>query len=114
MADWIASCHDLRGRLPDDLLVLPAHNEPLTGLHHRLTSLIDNHETALARLADHIAEAPRRVVDCFSPLFKRPIGGEVLGMATGEALAHLNCLIGRGLAMREADASGIWWFRRAG
>ncbi|MCU0881075.1 MAG: MBL fold metallo-hydrolase [Hyphomonadaceae bacterium] len=110
MADWIASCHNLRARLPDDLLVLPAHNEPFTGLHHRLTSLIDNHETALTRLADHLAEAPRRVVDCFSPLFKRPIGGEVLGMATGEALAHLNCLIGRGLAARHQDQAGIWWF----
>jgi hypothetical protein len=32
-------------------------------------------------------------------------------MATGEALAHLNCLITRGVAVREEDASGIGWYR---
>jgi hypothetical protein len=32
-------------------------------------------------------------------------------MATGEALAHLNCLITRRLAVREQDASGIGWYR---
>jgi glyoxylase-like metal-dependent hydrolase (beta-lactamase superfamily II) len=110
MSEWIASCHKLREVLPADVLVLPAHNEPFTGLHTRLTSLIDNHETALERLHGHLESGPKRVVDCFSPLFKRPIGPDVLGMATGEALAHLNCLIERGKAVRSETASGIWEF----
>jgi hypothetical protein len=36
----------------------------------------------------------------------------MLGFATGESIAHLNCLIGRGMAAREVDASGITWYRR--
>jgi hypothetical protein len=44
-------------------------------------------------------------------LFRRRIGADVLSMATGEALAHLNCLITRGLVVRESDAAGIGWYR---
>jgi glyoxylase-like metal-dependent hydrolase (beta-lactamase superfamily II) len=106
MTDWINSCRKLKEVIPDDVLVLPAHNEPFYGLHKRLTDLIDNHETALARLQEWLA-TPRRVIDCFSPLFKRPIGGEVLGMATGEAIAHLNCLIARQLAEKQHGDDGV-------
>jgi hypothetical protein len=35
-------------------------------------------------------------------------------MATGEALAHLNCLIGRGLATRRTDGDGVNWYQAAG
>jgi glyoxylase-like metal-dependent hydrolase (beta-lactamase superfamily II) len=110
MHDWIASCHKLKSALPSDVLVLPAHNEPFTGLHRRLDDLIDNHENALSRLQAWIKE-PKRAIDCFSPLFKRTIGPEVLGMATGEAIAHLNCLVGRGLAMSEMNDSGVRFYR---
>lgn len=110
MSDWINSCHKLKGALPDDLLVLPAHNEPFVGLHRRLGDLIDNHESALTRLAQWIKE-PKRVVDCFSPLFKRTIGPDVLGMATGEAIAHLNCLIARGQATADMHDDGVKRYR---
>jgi hypothetical protein len=36
----------------------------------------------------------------------------MLGMATGESIAHLNCLIGRGQVVREADRAGVLWYRR--
>jgi glyoxylase-like metal-dependent hydrolase (beta-lactamase superfamily II) len=111
MADWLSSCAKLRDRVPGDVLVLPAHNEPFTGLHKRLGDLIDNHETALARLADLITE-PKRAIDVFSALFKRPIGPDLLNMATGEAIAHLNCLIGRGVAVRTLGADGVHRYAR--
>ncbi len=53
-----------------------------------------------------------RAVDCFPWLFRRPIGGDVIGMATGEALAHLRRLEIEGRAVREVRG-GVWWFRRA-
>ena len=42
----------------------------------------------------------------------RQAAAEMLGMATGESIAHLNCLIHRGLATREYDAAGIAWYRK--
>jgi len=45
-------------------------------------------------------------------LFRRHVGADMLIMATGESVAHLNCLIARDLAVREIDASGVAWYRR--
>jgi glyoxylase-like metal-dependent hydrolase (beta-lactamase superfamily II) len=108
--DWLTSLARIKTRVPDDVLVLPAHNDPFRGLHRRLDHLIAGHERSLQRLAE-LLHAPRRVIDVFSVLFKRTISAEVLGMATGEALAHLNCLIARGLAVRERDEDGVDWYR---
>ena len=57
-------------------------------------------------------EEPRRVVDLFVALFARAIEPDSLGMATGETVAHLNCLKGRGLIVSEQDA-GTTLYRRA-
>ncbi|MES1201365.1 MAG: MBL fold metallo-hydrolase [Pseudomonadota bacterium] len=110
LADWIASCKKLRGAVPNDVLVLPSHNEPFTGLHERLDNLVEGHERSLDRVEKRLKEAPRRAVDLFGALYARKIGGDLLGMATGEAIAHLNCLIGRGRATKTTDAQGVVWY----
>ena len=68
--------------------------------------LILPEDTRPARIGQVIAAYALAVV-----LFKRAIGPDLLGMATGEALAHLNCLIHRGQAVRESDARGVHWYR---
>jgi len=55
---------------------------------------------------------PRRVTDLFGALFARAISPDILGMATGEAIAHLNCLQRRGLICAEQEA-GVTLYRRA-
>ncbi len=99
LTDWLDSCAKLEAALPADILVLPSHNEPFTGVRGRLRDLIDGHERALARLLTRLNE-PKRAVDLFGAIFARRIGDDLLGMATGETIAHLNCLIARGLARR--------------
>lgn len=111
LSDWLQSCHKLRNRLPANILVAPAHNEPFYGIHIRLDALIRGHERSLDRLHSKLAE-PRRVVDLFGALFARTIGPEVLGMATGETLAHLNCLRARGLVEKIRDSDGIDYWRQ--
>ncbi len=111
LKDWLESCVKLKAALPADVLVLPAHNEPFTGAHERLDHLIRGHEIALKRLAQRLAQEPRRAVDVFPSIFGRKIDDEVLSMATGEAIAHINCLIARGQAIGEADAEGVIWYR---
>lgn len=108
--DWLSSCEKLRAALPEDVLVLPAHNEPFVGARKRLTHLIDGHEKALRRLHQRLSEAPRRVVDTFPALFGRKIEGDSLGMATGEALAHLNLLVERGQARVAKVEDGVAWY----
>lgn len=100
LTDWLNSCAKLKEAVPGDVLVLGAHNEPFTGAHPRLQHLIDGHERAMNRVEARLRERPRRAIDLFSALFAREIGPDLLNMATGEALAHLNCLVGRGRVRR--------------
>ena len=84
----------------------------LRGVHARLDRLASGHERGLDRLRRSLAE-PRRAIDVFGALFARPIDskGELLGMATGESLAHLNCLLALGEVVVEPDADGVRWYR---
>ena len=111
LTDWLTSCEKLRSNLPGNLLVLPAHQEPFYGLHLRMTRLIEDHEKALSRLAKLLSE-PKSVPQCFTALFKRKIGPDSLHLATGETLAHLNCLLGRRVITCERDENGLDFYRR--
>ncbi len=110
LADWLASLGDIARRVPDDVLVLPSHNEPFRGLHARLSQLRAGHEEVLGRLRESLRE-PRRAIDIFDIMFRRRVGLNLLSLATGEAFANLNCLIHRRQVVREFDAAGIAWYR---
>ena len=112
--DWIASIAKIKQEVPDDVLVLPAHNEPFRGLHARLDHLAGGHERGLDRLRESLAE-PKRVVDVFGALFARPITSEphLLSLATGEAAAHINHLLRRGEAVVDRIEGGAAWYRLA-
>jgi len=109
LTEWLQSCNQLREILPDDLLVLPAHEAPFYGLHVRLNQVIESHKRDLDSLWEFLAE-PRRAVDCYPALFKRNIDGGSMGLATGETLAHLNCLLGRRSISRTTDDEGVNWY----
>ena len=111
LTDWLESLASIKLRIPDDVLVLPSHNEPFRGLHARIEQLIQGHEQALLKVNEALTER-KTASDIFSILFRRRVSGELLTMATGESVAHLNCLIHRGQAVREMDESGVAWYRR--
>ena len=115
LGEWLASISRLRSLLPDSLLVLPAHGEPFRGLHARLDRLAAGHERGLTRLRRSLADSPKRAIDVFGALFARPIDGkgELLGMATGESLAHINHLLALGEAVGELGADGVRRYRLA-
>ncbi|MGH8810139.1 MAG: MBL fold metallo-hydrolase, partial [Noviherbaspirillum sp.] len=115
LADWLASIEKLKRTVPNDVLVLPAHNEPFLGLHERLDHLAGSQMRALDRLRESLQE-PKRVVDVFGALFARPVmsaDSTQFGLATGESLAHLNHLVHRGEATMRFDDEGVAWFRMA-
>ena len=114
MRGWLDSLDKIKRTIPDDVLVLPAHNECFRGLHARIDALARGQHAALDRLRLGLA-TPKRAVDVFAALFSRPIGDAdvaLLGMATGESLACLNYLMHRGEIARERDADGVEWYRR--
>ncbi len=109
MRDWMESLAKIKREVPDDVLVLPSHNECFRGLHARLDYLAASQERSLDRLRKTLKE-PKRAVDVFVALFARGIDekdGPLLNMATGESLACLNYLMHRGEVRREINAAGV-------
>lgn len=112
LQDWLDSCAKLEALLPAETLVLPSHNEPFRGAKLRLKELIDGHESAMEKVLDLCAE-PQRAIDFFPALFRTRITSGNYLMATGESLAHLNCLMARGALKRSADKDGVDWYEKA-
>jgi glyoxylase-like metal-dependent hydrolase (beta-lactamase superfamily II) len=112
LGDWLDSCRAFQPLAREDQLILPGHKLPFTGLPLRLSQMIDNHNSALARLLDHLA-TPATAAGCFVALFRRPIGEPDYGLALVEAVAHLNYLLRRGRVRRFLTDEGIWMWERA-
>jgi len=112
LSEWLATIAHLRRSLPDSLLVLPAHGDPFRGLHARLDRLAAGHARGLERLRAALAE-PKRVIDVFGALFARAIDerSELLGLATGETMAHLNHLVTRGEIDSAPGEDGVLRYR---
>ncbi|MGI9270382.1 MAG: MBL fold metallo-hydrolase [Woeseiaceae bacterium] len=112
LRDWIESLQGMKKRLPDDVLVLPAHGSPFRGAHERLDALVDEHMTGLNRLLE-LCDEPRRAVDVFPALFKAKISESNIIMATGESIAHLNYLLTEGELKTDLDREGVRWYERS-
>jgi glyoxylase-like metal-dependent hydrolase (beta-lactamase superfamily II) len=109
MAAWLDSHSRFLG-LPEDVLVLPAHNTPFTGLHVRLRALIAHHEDHLEAL-ETACTTPQTAMELLPVLFRRPLDGDHLSMALGECIAHLNLMRSRGVIVRERGADGLNRYR---
>jgi hypothetical protein len=112
LTDWVTSLARIKTRIPDDCARSARAQRPVPRAPRADRPPDRRHERGWDRLHELIAE-PKRVVDVFHVLFRRTIDQNLLGMATGEALAHLNCLMARGWRVRERDADGVDWYRAA-
>jgi glyoxylase-like metal-dependent hydrolase (beta-lactamase superfamily II) len=108
LGDWLASLQRMKTIFPDEVLVLPSLGEPFFGVQARLDALLRGHQIALRRLMKSL-RSPKRAIDVFPALFARPVDDSVLGMATGESLAHLNHLLRQGDVVRTCDDGVDWW-----
>ena len=110
LADWFDSLDRLADVLDPEVMVLPAHGRPFTGVHARLAQLREEHETGLDKLR-RLCREPHRAVDIFPALFRSRIDERNLIMATGEALSHLHYLEQHGEIRRDTDDDGVNWYR---
>lgn len=111
LKDWIDTLTAIQARIPEDVLVLPAHGRPFRGAHARTKALVDEHLLRLDTLIEFCAES-RRTVDVFPALYRAKITKDNLMFATGEAVAHLNYLLHEELITSEQDKEGVIWYRR--
>ncbi|MDI9348606.1 MAG: MBL fold metallo-hydrolase [Candidatus Symbiobacter sp.] len=113
LADYLFSLKELRRIIPDSVLVLPSHGLPFHGLHERLTELEIHHQNRLHLILDFIASDGLHhgvtTAQVMTVLFGMKMDEFEVGFALGEALAHLNYLVGTGqVARRTVDTE--WRF----
>ena len=96
---WLESHRKLMGLIPDDTLILPAHNEPFYGVKLRLQQLIDHHEERMQIVLDQCT-TPRKAIELLPHLFNRKLEDHAIFMALGEGIAHIHCLQERGLVRK--------------
>ena len=108
---WLSSLERFQEALPEDALVLPAHNVPFYGLHFRLRYLEEHHEEHLIALEEACLEERPTALELLPVLFKRDLDEQHVGLALGECVAHLNYLFHRGQLERDVDEEGRYRYR---
>lgn len=89
----------LKRIVAEDTFVLPAHKLPFTGAHKRLEELVHHHRDRLQKIMD-AAAGETSAGEVASILFPFTLDGHQIGFAMGEAIAHLNYLVGDGRMRR--------------
>jgi len=97
--------------LRPDTLALPAHRRPFRGVQERIVELKQHHVERLDTLLGEVARGPATAGSVLDALFPPDLDGHQIGFAMGEALAHLNYLVNKGL-LRRYVADGVTYFAR--
>ncbi|MBT3990393.1 MAG: MBL fold metallo-hydrolase [Rhodospirillaceae bacterium] len=110
LLDFLESNEKLR-HLPEDVTVLPSHNQPFTGLHTRLDYYITHHEERLETVLAACDEALNGL-EVAGALFPQDLDIYGKFFATGEAMSHIRYLEYEGKLKRSNDADGIERYQR--
>lgn len=108
LADWLAAHERLPQLLPDDALVLPAHQRPFRGVHTRLREVVEHHHQRLDRLWG-LCDQPQTAQQLTERLFERKLETFQNFLAVGECLAHLHYLLATGRIQRTL-CDGVHYF----
>lgn len=96
--------------LPADVLGLPAHGKPFTGVHKRVKQLEDHHRDHLAALMEACSKRALNAAEALPVLFKRALDLHQMTFAMGETVAHLHYLWFSGQLRRTLGEDGIYRF----
>lgn len=105
LGDFLHTLAEMPTHVPDDVLVLPAHNLPFRGLHARMRELSRHHDARCQAVAEVCGEPilPAAIVP---KLFPRKLDAHQTSFAFGETLAHVNYMLRRGWMVTEPGADG--------
>ncbi len=96
LGDYLRSLRALQQAIPADVLVLPGHGLPFTGLHARADALMQHHEGRCALIRDACRNQPQSAASLIPVVFPRELDAHQTGFAFVEVLAHVNYMLRRG------------------
>ncbi len=97
--------------LPEDVLVLPSHGIPFTGLHQRINELYHHHDERLQHILD-FCDHPVNGAEVMASLFPITLDKHQIFFAAGETIAHLNYLTEKGDLHRSKNERGVFFYCR--
>jgi glyoxylase-like metal-dependent hydrolase (beta-lactamase superfamily II) len=107
LGEYLASLAHLRDTVAPDVLVLPGHHVPFTGLHARAGELAAHHAERCGVIVSACAAEPRTATDLVPILFPRVTDPHQMGFAFSEVVAHVNYMRNRGELVQFREADGI-------
>lgn len=114
LGQFLETTRGLPHAVSDTALVMPGHELPFHGLAARCHELLQHHAERCRRILDACAARHCSVADLVPLLFTRPLDRTTLSFAFGEARAHINFMVARGLLTHVADEDGIERFLSRG
>ncbi|MCP5019228.1 MAG: MBL fold metallo-hydrolase [Ketobacter sp.] len=97
---WMNAHTKMARRVPDSVLILPAHQLPFYGLHERLQAVVDHHYERMQAIIA-LLEKPKTAQQLTAELFDKELEPFQNFLAVGEVVAHLHYLLEEGRVMRE-------------
>ena len=97
---WMQAHAIMAARVPDSVLILPAHQLPFYGLHERLSAVVDHHNERLDALLA-LMQPPKTAQQLTRELFDKSLDSFQNFLAVGEVVAPLYYLMEQGRAKRE-------------
>jgi glyoxylase-like metal-dependent hydrolase (beta-lactamase superfamily II) len=104
---FLGSLAGLQDVIPADVLVLPGHHVPFTGLHVRAAELAAHHAGRCAVIADACRVGPRSAADLVPVVFERALDPQQMSFAFHEVVAHVNYMRGRGELVQARGTDGV-------
>jgi glyoxylase-like metal-dependent hydrolase (beta-lactamase superfamily II) len=108
---YLRSLADIKTTVSNDVLVLPGHGLPFTGLHTRIEALIAHHAARCAEIVAACRETPQTVAQILPHIFPRVLDAHQTGFAFGEVLAHVNHMLAEGTLRLEAETAAVARYR---
>jgi glyoxylase-like metal-dependent hydrolase (beta-lactamase superfamily II) len=103
---YLRSLRELQSALPEDVLVLPGHHRPFTGLHTRAGELMEHHARRCQAIEDAVRE-PQSPAGLMPVIFRHALDPHEMSFAVSEVLAHVNYMLRQGTLTWAAPEDGI-------
>ena len=104
---YLRSLRALKETVADDVLVLPGHQLPFTGLGARAGQLERHHLLRCEAITRACRAAPRSAAELIPYIFERALDAHQMGFAFSEVLAHVNYMLRRGELQAVTGADGV-------